>query len=194
MRNDILYFLLLQFTSSFSLQKKRLQCGVTLIELLVAISIMAILMLIGAPSFQSMIVSNRLTSEANALVSTLSLARTEAIKRNRQVAVVAETAGVWNDGWKIVVDSDGDGVFDNDEIQHYGAINRSIKIINRGFINRVAYRPDGRSSNNGHFDICSLSSDTDYREVIIFTGRVRVATQNSVADELTHTSHDEACP
>jgi type IV fimbrial biogenesis protein FimT len=57
------------------------QRGFTLIELLVTISIMAILLGIGVPSFRGMIEANRLSSASNDLLSGLQFARSEAIKR-----------------------------------------------------------------------------------------------------------------
>ena len=180
-----------------SLLKMQQQSGVTLIELIVTISIMAVLLAIGAPSFQSMIVSNGLTSQTNILVSALNLARSEAIKRNRQVAVVAETADAWKYGWRVCVylPTPQEKCDPNEsDIQHYSSVSGNLDIKNTaGFKNRVVYNPDGRS-NNGHFDVCSLSSDTDYREIIIaLTGRVKTATQSSKKTELSHDTHDAAC-
>ena len=56
--------------------------GMTLVELLVGLLILSILLAIGVPSFNQFIASNRLTAYTNDMLSTLTLARSEAIKRN----------------------------------------------------------------------------------------------------------------
>lgn len=56
--------------------------GVTLVELLTTLAVAAILLAIAIPSFTGTVVSNRLTTAANALVASLGQARLEAIRRN----------------------------------------------------------------------------------------------------------------
>lgn len=55
--------------------------GFTLVEMVIVISIVAILVMFAAPSFQSTIQSARTTTEVNSLVNDLQFARSEAIKR-----------------------------------------------------------------------------------------------------------------
>lgn len=175
----------------------RRQHGVTLTELIVALSIMTIILATGAPSMQTFIVGNRLTSQTNTLLGAFSIARSEAIKRNNLV-VVAKTGANWEGGWNIFADLNANNTLDADEpeLQRYGVINLNytIRPVNN-FINRVVYRPDGRTTSNGHFDICPPSGTADdFREVIIAdTGRVRVATPNS-AGTLIHANYAAACP
>ena len=57
-------------------------CGFTLVELMVTIAVAAILLMIAVPSFQHLILSNRLTTSANALVDAINTARMDAIKLN----------------------------------------------------------------------------------------------------------------
>ena len=59
--------------------------GFTLIELLVTLTVAAILLAVAVPSFQSMMLSSRLSTSANAVANALSLARSEAVKRNQEV-------------------------------------------------------------------------------------------------------------
>jgi len=60
--------------------------GFTLIELMVTLTVAMILLAIAVPSFTYVTVSSRLTTTANELVTALTVARSEAIKRNVPVA------------------------------------------------------------------------------------------------------------
>lgn len=75
--------------------------GFTMIELLITIAILGIIMAFAVPSFQTMIENNRVTSQANTLLSAINLARTEAIKRGVVVSVMREGAN-FVDGYCVV--------------------------------------------------------------------------------------------
>ena len=64
--------------------------GFTIVELMITLTVAAILLAVAIPSFTYLTVSNRLTTTANALVNRLSLARSDAIKRNTLIRVAAD--------------------------------------------------------------------------------------------------------
>jgi type IV fimbrial biogenesis protein FimT len=73
----------------------------TLVELLTVLSIVAILATIAVPNLSDAMATQRLRAAGTDLMSSLLLARSEAIKRNAQVAVAPQSAGAWTSGWRV---------------------------------------------------------------------------------------------
>ncbi|OYW28041.1 MAG: Pre-pilin like leader sequence, partial [Methyloversatilis sp. 12-65-5] len=66
--------------------------GFTMIELMIVVTLMAILAAFAFPAFQSFIASNRLTAESNELLSGMNLARSEAVRTQRRVLLCRAAA------------------------------------------------------------------------------------------------------
>ena len=103
--------------------------GVTLVELLVTIAILAILVAIGFPSFQSSMRSNRVAATNNEIIASLSLARSEAVRSTRGGGICGSTDGTtcsgrWTDGWLVWQDVDSAG-------NSYGEFDEGADVIVR---------------------------------------------------------------
>lgn len=84
------------------------QLGLTLIELIVVLAVVAILVAFASPGLQSLLQNNQIVSQTNQLVSGLHLARSEAVKRNAEVEVCgssdgSDCDGEWAEGWIVKI-------------------------------------------------------------------------------------------
>ncbi len=139
--------------------------GFTLLELIVAISIAGILMAMAIPSFSDMMRNNRLTTYANELVTSLNIARSEAVKRGITVYVrkIGGTATYWSDsGWNVFVDNNGNKTFEtgtDDLLRTYDKLpSKFILAGNGGIVNYITYQSDGTSNMGGTFALCDISN------------------------------------
>ncbi|RJG04611.1 GspH/FimT family pseudopilin [Noviherbaspirillum sedimenti] len=93
--------------------------GFTLIELMITLSIAAILMALAAPNFGIFVLNSRMTAQSNDLLSAFQLARSEAIKRGVRVSLCKSAnntscaaSGTWAQGWIVFVDGTTAGTVD----------------------------------------------------------------------------------
>lgn len=77
------------------------QAGFTLIELIVTMTLMAILAALAAPSYRELTANTRLRDTAGTLSLSLTQARSEAAKRSAPVRIVPNEGG-WGQGWSIL--------------------------------------------------------------------------------------------
>ena len=86
--------------------------GFTIVELMVAVAVLAVLVALAVPNFNDASLSGRLNSFANSLVASAQVARSEAIKRNSTIRLCASSDGEtcdgadWEEGWIVVTDDD----------------------------------------------------------------------------------------
>lgn len=96
-----------------------MQRGFTLVELIVALAVAAVLGALAAPAYSRFLAEQRLLGEARRLSEAIVVARSEAIKRNGVVILCAVAppdgcgeAPHWHDGWTAFEDRDGNGTPD----------------------------------------------------------------------------------
>lgn len=156
--------------------------GFTLIEMMVTLTLLAILIALVTPSFRGLLADNRATAQANALVGSLMLARSEAIKRNAPVVLCRSNDGAscagseWEDGWLIWADTDGDGSLDADEtLQVQQPLQGRFDLSATGAA--ITYRPDGSIAGAADaFELVPAGGDTAHGRCVEIevTGRPRV--------------------
>jgi prepilin-type N-terminal cleavage/methylation domain-containing protein len=147
--------------------ERRVQRGFTLMELMVVLAVAGVIMGFAVPNFSLYIRNGRLTSAANDLLASVTLARTEAIKRQLPVGVCASanptvanpacsgaTATAFRQGWIVWVDADNDWVPDNNVnepvLDRHEALHASLTVRSNNS-RRLRYLANGFSSGAGPF-------------------------------------------
>ena len=88
--------------------------GFTLIELMVTVTVLAIVLSIAIPSFSTVLLNNRVSTTAHAVQSSIQVARSEAVKRKKTVTLCRANSALdecedgidWNSGWLLVLGSE----------------------------------------------------------------------------------------
>lgn len=87
------------------MQIRHSQSGLTLLELMIGLGVVAILGSLAGPSFRDMILSSQITSATNNFITAMALARSEAVKRSVVIRVDA-VGGDWDNGWRVINNDD----------------------------------------------------------------------------------------
>jgi type IV fimbrial biogenesis protein FimT len=173
--------------------------GFTLVELMITLAVVAIVVSIAAPSLGQFIRENRAATQANNLLASIQMARSEAINRGMQVTMRNTSGGsVWEDGWTVFTDWNGNGVFDGDpddkdcSIENQDclltiqpALPNTMTLrtggnyaIGLSFLPSGEVRRAGGAIGNDTFTLCAPM--TNERQVIISAGgRARVAAMDA---------------
>jgi type IV fimbrial biogenesis protein FimT len=168
--------------------------GITLVELLVVLTILAILAAGAVPWLGDLWLDARRSAAVNELVHAFHFARQDANRGARDVVICRSTdgercapAGPWQSGWLVFLNRDGDDppVRDTGEpILKVAQRADGLRITS----NRYAWilRPSPLRATNGTLVICDRRGPRAARAVIVsYTGRPRLATRSAAGRPLT---------
>ena len=104
--------------------------GFTLVELMVTMSVLAIVLGLAVPSFGRLIASNRIATQTNEFVASMNLARSEAVRRGQSVAIRSRgNDRNFETGWRVFTDFDGDGAIPSTVTDTDGTIIRESNAL-----------------------------------------------------------------
>lgn len=130
------------------------ESGVTLIELMVAVTVLAVIVTVAVPGLQQFILLTGLRSYSDAIAVDAILARSEALKRNRTVKLCASndgaacTVSAWGDGW-IVIDESVPTV-----ISSHGAVKSNFLVNEADDKASLSFPPSGIGVTTASFTVC----------------------------------------
>nr|WP_026279135.1 MULTISPECIES: GspH/FimT family pseudopilin [unclassified Thioalkalivibrio] len=170
--------------------------GITAIELMVTLGVLAILATLAAPAFSEMLERQRIIGATNSLLNAMHLARSEAIKRNERVTLCPSSDGEtcredgdWAYGWIWFADPTHSGTRSNEDplIGYESAELQDMLSItgNAPVKDYVSYVPRGTTQRisgalqMGSFSVCSSSYSTARRVIVSSVGRPRSASLDS---------------
>ena len=166
--------------------------GFTLVELVVTLTVLGILTGIAVPQFTEFLRNSRRAATINELVASLTLARSEAVRRGVQVVVckaVDDTACVsgagdtWQAGWLVFINSDADsppvidGMPDEPVLkvrtdQAAGYQLRPSSLVS----DFIVFGADGSALQRGSFTYCDTRGAPRARAVVVNpVGRIRLS-------------------
>lgn len=160
----------------------RIQKGLTLIEMLISLAIVAIIATAVSPSIQSILIKNRIVSEINELSAVIQFARNNAIEQ-QITTVVCPSADYlacstnWNDPKIVFIDEDNNGnrAANEELLASTGLI--SDNNVLTGPANSVFFTPTGETLANTTLLLCHKSKKAEYARslTIALQGRVKVS-------------------
>ena len=173
-------------TTRFFITGIRSNRGFTLIELMVAVALLAILVGYAQPALQTLLFKEAQTTAINSLIGHLQLARSEAIMRNSDVVVCKSSdgaycikSGEWEQGWLVFEDQNHDRARDNEErilASHSRLTNIDIYYRAFGSNHYVTFHGNGLTTTNGTYTFCSPREDLPPQGLILYkTGRARIS-------------------
>ena len=169
--------------------------GFTVVELLITIVVVSILLATGVPSILQMVKNNRVTMQANKLVTSVQLGRNEAVKRGTRTTVCAanttldDCAGSnnWANGWIVFSNLDNDSTADTGTgacLETEDCIMRTSEGINNstltGSDNAIHFLPTGLTDNGPvTFTLTANDCEKEQERSIIVTlqGHTTIASQ-----------------
>lgn len=159
--------------------------GFTLIELMMALAVAAILAMVGAPALGGLLARTRISSAGATIAGALRHARAAAVMHNARVLVCPSDDGrhcrqgyEWQHGWIVAPDADGDRKADagRPPFAVFAAMPPGARVITSAGRTHITFHPDGDAAgSNARFTVCHAGQKEGRSVVVSNSGRVRSA-------------------
>jgi type IV fimbrial biogenesis protein FimT len=169
------------------------QQGFTLVELLVVMTILAILLAMAIPSYNALTIGTTASQYASSMAESALLARAEAIRRNAAVTVCVSADGAtcgsggWEQGWLVscmsndLVTCDTSGA-STLVIQYQGAARSGWKISEASGLAKLNFDPSGTGATAASMTVCRATPTVGEQQRLVrigATGRPTVVKTSS---------------
>ena len=156
-------------------------CGLTLVELLVTIAVLAILLSVSTPSFENFIQRSNRDAASSELFNALQFARAEAVRRGTNVSLRSRSNAASNEwgtaGWCIAEGAPAD--CNGTIIKTYTEVNSNVRTNALGNVQLITFTPNGSiSAGLDTFNICQNAGDGQ-SITLLASGIARVADINN---------------
>ena len=164
--------------------RKRIQAGISLVEQVMVVAIVAVLACIAVPSLGNLMQGHRLRATQFTYLATLRYARNMAVEENSRILFCPSTDGRhckdaadWTRGWLIARDHDRDGQPDGPPLRT-GRVPRQLTVQGTAGRKQVRFLPDGTAlGSNLSLLFCIRGDERQALRVVVSNaGRVRGAT------------------
>lgn len=178
-------------------RKKRSQ-GLTLVECLVTVTLVATLLRLAVPALGEVITSASVAASSSDILSELRLARSEALKRNWRVTVCKSADGAhcasdggWEQGWILFHDRDNNGSADTGEeiISRHEALPADLLLRgNRQVADYISFSSSGTTQTvggafqAGTLTLCRKSAATTRATQLVLNALGRPRIQKSTVN------------
>lgn len=166
--------------------------GFSLVELLITVFMLSILLTVGIPAFNGISQENALADISNRFISSITLARSEAVSKNTTVVMCQLNAarngcdndGNWEDGW--VIWNDLDNGLDLEFVNQDGEVEviisedalpagYTLTALNNQFSNVITFDSSGAAAGDGGnllelFRLCDPQLDNNRARIIYLNG------------------------
>lgn len=159
--------------------------GFTLIELMVVVTLVAVLSAIAVPGFRDLLLNQRLAASTSEFVAALSLTRTEALKRSQTVTLTPKTKKDWSSGWEVKTAVGGVAT----TLRAFEALPAGVTVdtgLGNAFNGKVSYDANGFSRNGDAYQMgcVALKAETGRRSAVVVSasGRLKVCDPDRKGD------------
>lgn len=161
------------------------QKGVTLVELMVTVSIVAIILAFVGPSIQGILIKNRIVAEINETSSLLQYARHHAIDEQAQVVVCPSIdysvcTTNWNNPKIVFIDEDDNGIRGATEELLVTIAATSAASLMTNTTNIIKFAETGEANLATEILLCHKDGEAKYARSLSVTlqGRVKMSTDS----------------